>query len=665
MQNTVGKLLEKIVAKRLANQLEEDSLLPSTLGSYRSGKDTWANAAVLASDVFDAFERKEETLVVALDLEDAYNRVDYAILMRTLVNMKIDPYITLWIGKALLKRKVALRVGPWASDVKTITPGLPQGSALSPVLFNVYTVGITSNQLEAPGRTLSFADDVLVYRHGKDRQAIADSVQEELNRLDNWCNEFKGRIHPDKACVLWCSLNNRAVKATMPTVSIEGKELQREDTLKYLGITFDRSLCGSEHVSRTIVKARKGLVALKTMAGARMSQRILCVLFQTLILSVINYGFGLMSLSETQLKRLEVIQNEAMRAILGCTKDTSAEAMRYLLGFPTMAERLRIAQVKAFLKVTSDESHPLHKKVGNRPPSRLKRQGEWMTEATKTIENSLSVESIRRGTPWRYFQDYQEKYTTVTATLGRECRDWAEGETDRAVEAIIAEQSREGDAVIFTDGSVQRGVKSGWAYTVRVNGETVAEGSGAVDITTSSMLMEVKAVTEALRYLQANHLKRAIIVTDSMSTLQKISKEYLYADWVTIISSSSIEHLSWIFSPGHAGVMGNERADSLAGEAVIDNNITIDPPTVVQCVTDQLIASRPQSSSYTLSRLKEKGVQPGDGATCNRRGVARRRQNQLLMETLSLQTLRASLMTRDEQAWACPACYDSDVGDRY
>ncbi len=55
MQNTVGKLLEKIVAKRLANQLEEDSLLSSTLGSYRPGKDTWANAAVLASEVLDAF----------------------------------------------------------------------------------------------------------------------------------------------------------------------------------------------------------------------------------------------------------------------------------------------------------------------------------------------------------------------------------------------------------------------------------------------------------------------------------------------------------------------------------------------------------------------------------------------------------------------------------
>ena len=65
----------------------------------------------------------------------------------------------------------------------SITPGLPQGSALSPVLFNVYTVGITSNQLEGPGRTLSFADDVLVYRSGRNRDEVAQSAQEEIDRI--------------------------------------------------------------------------------------------------------------------------------------------------------------------------------------------------------------------------------------------------------------------------------------------------------------------------------------------------------------------------------------------------------------------------------------------------------------------------------------------------
>ena len=197
-----------------------------------------------------------------------------------------------------------------------------------------------------------------------------------------------------------------------------------------------------------------------------------------------------------------------------------------------------------------------------------------------------------------------------------------------------------------------------------MHGTVVAERSGAVDITTSSMLMEVKAITEALHYLKENQHRRAVFVTDSMSTLQKIQKEYLYVDWVQIITDSVLERLIWIFSPGHAGVKGNERADSLAGDAVIDNNLTLDPPTVLQCITQQLITARPSSSSYTLSLLKDKGVQLGEGATCTHRGATRRRQNQLLMETVSLQTLRYSLKSREEQVWSCSACQDPDVGDK-
>ena len=37
--------------------------------------------------------------------------------------------------------------------------------------------------------------------------------------------------------------------------------------------------------------------------------------------------------------------------ILSCTKDTSPEVMRYLLGFPTMTERHKLSKVKAFLRV--------------------------------------------------------------------------------------------------------------------------------------------------------------------------------------------------------------------------------------------------------------------------------------------------------------------------
>ena len=107
--------------------------------------------------------------MVALDLDDAYNRVDSRILLRTFKNMKINPYLIMWIREALLKRKVAPQVSNWTSDVKSITLGQPQDSVLSSVLFYVYTVGIASNRFEAPDSTLSFADDVLVYGYGRKR----------------------------------------------------------------------------------------------------------------------------------------------------------------------------------------------------------------------------------------------------------------------------------------------------------------------------------------------------------------------------------------------------------------------------------------------------------------------------------------------------------------
>ena len=217
------------------------------------------------------------------------------------------------------------------------------------------------------------------------------------------------------------------------------------------------------------------------------------------------------------------------------------------------------------------------------------------------------------------------------------------------MESIINENSSADDAVVFTDGSVKRGEKSGWAFTVRVNGKTVAEGSGAVELTTSSMAMEIKAITEALRYLQQTQHRRAIIITDSMSTLEKVKKEYMYADWLKILSDSSLERITWIFSPGHAGVKGNERADSLAGTALIDGNMALDPPTVLQCVKEHLTQSRPPSSSFTLSLLIEKGVQAGEGTMSTNRGALRRRENQLLLETVSLPTLRWTLMMRGER----------------
>ena len=76
----------------------------------------------------------------------------------------------------------------------------------------------------------------------------------------------------------------------------------------------------------------------------------------------------------------------------------------------------------------------------------------------------------------------------------------------------------------------------------------MAEGSGADEITTSSMQMDLKA----LRWLRQENHGRVVIVTDFMSTLHKVQKECLYADRIDIILVGLFEQIIWIFSPDHA-----------------------------------------------------------------------------------------------------------------
>ena len=78
--------------------------------------------------------------------------------------------------------------------------------------------------------------------------------------------------------------------AVMPDVSIADKAIKRDHVLRYLGIIFDRSLSGKDHISRAVQRLRKGLSALKTMAGAKMPQKVLLILYQALVVSVIEYG---------------------------------------------------------------------------------------------------------------------------------------------------------------------------------------------------------------------------------------------------------------------------------------------------------------------------------------------------------------------------------------
>ena len=78
------------------------------------------------------------------------------------------------------------------------------------------------------------------------------------------------------------------------------------------------------------------------------SSRHLFLLYQSVVLSVTDYGPGLTTMSQTNLLKLDRVQNEAMRVILGTTQDTPTETMRFVLDLPPVQTRQKVEQVKAY-----------------------------------------------------------------------------------------------------------------------------------------------------------------------------------------------------------------------------------------------------------------------------------------------------------------------------
>ena len=108
----------------------------------------------------------------------------------------------------------------------------------------------------------------------------------------------------------------------MPAVTFVGAVVEWTSHLRYLGIHFGRMLTYSKHVETTALKCKKGPSVQKAIAAKGIEERHLFLLYQSVVLSVIDYGLGLTTMAQINLLKLDRVQNEAMRVILGTTKDT-------------------------------------------------------------------------------------------------------------------------------------------------------------------------------------------------------------------------------------------------------------------------------------------------------------------------------------------------------
>ena len=133
------------------------------------------------------------------------------------------------------------------------------------------------------------------------------------------------------------------------------------------------------------------------MASKGIEQRHLFLLYQSVILSIIDYGLGLTTLSQSNLLKLGRVLNEAMGVILGTTKDTPIETMCYLLDLPSMETRHKVEQIKPYRNAIQNPKNPLHDAVKEEKGCRLASHG-WVKQNNQSSMCAVSRSSSKEGT---------------------------------------------------------------------------------------------------------------------------------------------------------------------------------------------------------------------------------------------------------------------------
>ena len=366
------KLYERMILNRIAPTIEQH-LIKEQAG-FRSGKSCTSQLLNLTQHIEDGYEEGMITGTAFVDLSAAYDTVNHRLLIQKLYNTTLDSQLCRVIQNLMSDRRFYVELNNERSRWRIQKNGLPQGSVLSPTLFNIYT----NDQPILDGtRSFIYADNLCVTAQYPTFQEVEKQIEEALGELTHYYRSNSLRANPDKTQVTAFHLRNREAKRSLQ-VSWNGLDLENTDTPKYLGVTLDRTLSYKTHIHNTKMKVATRNNLLKKLANSRWGTNARTIRTTALALcySTAEYAAPVWERS-AYAHLLNTELNQACRAITGCLRPTNVENLYLLAGIaPPEIRRSVCARVER-TKQVERETHSL---FGHTPARRrLKSRRSFLT----------------------------------------------------------------------------------------------------------------------------------------------------------------------------------------------------------------------------------------------------------------------------------------------
>lgn len=281
-----SKVFETVIYLRLNNHLHKNRIISANQYGFCSNSSTLAAVSHLINNVKSFLDQRLYTSCLFIDFTKAFDSVNHEILIKKIELLGITGNFLRLIKSYLKDRNQFVNIDGSTSESLKVKFGVPQGSQLGPLLFNIFINDVESIGLT--GKLTIYADDIALTYGEKSLTELNFKMQNDIDKLLRWTTNNKLKMNELKTKWMIFTTKNKNINLHNFEIIIDKHKLERVKEIKYLGLWIDDMLTWSNHISTVRDRIRKInfiLYQLRKSLPSNIKQTI----FHTHILSKVRY----------------------------------------------------------------------------------------------------------------------------------------------------------------------------------------------------------------------------------------------------------------------------------------------------------------------------------------------------------------------------------------
>ena len=269
LTSCVSKLFECTILSRLLFFLESNSILSPRQAGFHPGRSTLDQILFLSQSISKGFNKprsRSRMILSTIDFSKAFDFVWHPALFHKLISAGLPPCFARWTQSFLSDRRDGVVYQNHKSHPFRVRRGVPQGSVLGLVLFSLFINDLPAS-LPSSVSCCLYADDLAIWSSSPSVPTAVEATQGALFRLEHWSEYWCLPINPRKCEASFFSVDPHQANL-QPNLLLLGFRLRFNPTSAFLGVTFDRTLSFTKHVSSLKAKFFPRLKALRCISAS-------------------------------------------------------------------------------------------------------------------------------------------------------------------------------------------------------------------------------------------------------------------------------------------------------------------------------------------------------------------------------------------------------------